>query len=192
MISMQDQVMEFHEKFGMTVGMFPQVRDKDLRINLIAEEATETADAIRSGDLAGTIDGLCDLAYVSLGALVAFGIKAMPYVPIERGAIGLNDPVKNLRRLVRASVSAIDAIEAGDLAEIRIQVSGMVSTCLDIASEFGIDLSPFFDEVHRTNMLKEGGSKRPDGKVLKPDGWQPPRIKEMLEEQIAAFNYEKN
>jgi predicted HAD superfamily Cof-like phosphohydrolase len=48
------------------------------------------------------------------------------------------------------------------------------------AVEFGIDLAPFFAEVHRTNMAKEGGATRADGKILKPEGWQPPRIAEML------------
>jgi hypothetical protein len=49
------------------------------------------------------------------------------------------------------------------------------------AVEFGIDIQPFFDEVHRTNMLKVGGTTREDGKTLKPPGWEPPRIREMLE-----------
>ena len=48
------------------------------------------------------------------------------------------------------------------------------------AAAFGIDLEPFYDEVHRTNMAKAGGPVRADGKRLKPPGWQPPRIREML------------
>lgn len=49
------------------------------------------------------------------------------------------------------------------------------------AIEFGVDLTPFFAEVHRTNMLKVGGATRADGKILKPDGWEPLRIAMMLE-----------
>lgn len=51
------------------------------------------------------------------------------------------------------------------------------------AVTFGIDLFPFFSEVHRSNMAKTGGGNREDGKVLKPDGWTPPKIKEIREAQ---------
>jgi len=49
-----------------------------------------------------------------------------------------------------------------------------------MAVEMGIDLEPFFDEVHRTNMAKVGGPKRADGKGLKPLGWTPPDIAGLL------------
>jgi hypothetical protein len=49
-----------------------------------------------------------------------------------------------------------------------------------------VDLEPFFAEVHRTNMAKVGGPVRPDGKKLKPEGWQPPDIAGILRAQIAA------
>ncbi len=48
------------------------------------------------------------------------------------------------------------------------------------AVEFGINLAPFWDEVHRSNMAKVGGPVRADGKVLKPDGWQPPNLGRVL------------
>lgn len=48
------------------------------------------------------------------------------------------------------------------------------------AEGLGVDLRPFFREVHRTNMNKLKGPKREDGKQLKPDGWKPPRIEAML------------
>lgn len=44
----------------------------------------------------------------------------------------------------------------------------------------GVDIEPFFDEVHRTNMLKSTGEVRADGKRLKPPGWKPPDIEGML------------
>jgi predicted HAD superfamily Cof-like phosphohydrolase len=49
------------------------------------------------------------------------------------------------------------------------------------SNAMGIDLEPFFDEVHKTNMAKVGGPKNEFGKALKPEGWKPPRIREMLE-----------
>ncbi len=115
----QSMVRDFNVKFGATVGDTPAIRDPELRAALIEEEAKETVDAIRAGDLVAAVDGLCDLIYVAVGAAVAFGV----------------------------------------------------------------DLEPMFAEVHRTNMAKDGGATRADGKILKPHGWRPPRIAELLAEQ---------
>ena len=48
------------------------------------------------------------------------------------------------------------------------------------ANAMGIDLDPFFFEVHRANMDKLGGPMREDGKQLKPEGWKPPDIQRLL------------
>lgn len=48
------------------------------------------------------------------------------------------------------------------------------------AEEFGVDLAPFWEEVHRSNMAKEGGPVREDGKRLKPLGWTPPALDVIL------------
>lgn len=109
-------VHSWHEKFGVPIGNSPAIRRPELRAALIEEEARETCEAIRRGDLVEAIDGMCDVIYVICGTAI----------------------------------------------------------------EFGLDLHPFFAEVHRTNMAKDGGSTRSDGKILKPEGWQPPRIAELL------------
>lgn len=77
---------------------------------------------------------------------------------------------------------------------------GMIDAMCDIlvvtygaASAMGIDLEPYFAEVHRTNMAKAPDGKvirrESDGKVLKPEGWEPPRISEMLVEDFG--NHDK-
>jgi predicted HAD superfamily Cof-like phosphohydrolase len=121
MNSYQGMVRTFHHAFGATIGKAPALRDEELRAKLIEEEAAETAKALREGDIIETIDGLCDLLYVTFGAAVAMGI----------------------------------------------------------------DLDPFFHEVHRSNMAKVGGTTREDGKVLKPYGWTPPDIKGILFRETA-------
>lgn len=50
------------------------------------------------------------------------------------------------------------------------------------AERYGIDLEPYFDEVQRTNMLKERGTGA--HKIKKPEGWKPPQIAQMLAEGI--------
>jgi predicted HAD superfamily Cof-like phosphohydrolase len=114
----QDDVREFHEALDIPVAMTPKLRRPELRAALIEEEARETCEAIRNGDLIGAIDGLCDILCVVYGA----------------------------------------------------------------ALEFGIDLDPFWQEVHRTNMAKVGGPVREDGKRLKPEGWTPPDLARVLRE----------
>lgn len=58
----------------------------------------------------------------------------------------------------------------------------------NLTNAMGVDIEPFFDEVHRTNMEKADGPLREDGKRLKPPGWKPPRIEEMLKELLGGEN----
>lgn len=114
----QRMVREFHHALGVVA---PDTLTVDgyrgeLRISLIEEEAAEFASAVRRRDVAGMVDGLVDLLYVTHGAAI----------------------------------------------------------------ELGVDLEPFFAEVHRANMTKKDGPIREDGKRLKPEGWAPPDIAGLL------------
>jgi predicted HAD superfamily Cof-like phosphohydrolase len=60
--------------------------------------------------------------------------------------------------------------------EIADALADLVYVLIGTATTFGIDLRPVWAEVHRSNMAKEGGPTRADGKILKPEGWQPPDI----------------
>jgi predicted HAD superfamily Cof-like phosphohydrolase len=50
----------------------------------------------------------------------------------------------------------------------------------------GVDGEPFFEEIHRANMMKVGAQvgSEPAGKMLKPEGWCPPDIKGVLAKMI--------
>lgn len=113
-------VRAFHEKFGFRkVEGGPGFGNEnlvDLRISLISEEFNELLDAVEARDIVGTSDALVDLAYVVIGAAIAWGI---PFDAVWR-------------------------------------------------------------EVHASNMRKEGGARREDGKILKPEGWQPPDVEGAL------------
>lgn len=61
-------------------------------------------------------------------------------------------------------------------------------TTMNTANAMGIDIEPFFDEIHRTNLEKANGPLREDGKRLKPLDWKPPRIREMLESLLKLKN----
>lgn len=71
-----------------------------------------------------------------------------------------------------------------DLVEIADAIVDSIYVLIGRAISYGIDLRPIWDEVHKSNMAKAGGGKREDGKRLKPPGWQPPKIAELLDKQI--------
>jgi len=70
-------------------------------------------------------------------------------------------------------------------------IDGMCDTIVVIhntACAMNLDLEPFFNEVHRTNLAKVGGPVREDGKRLKPEGWQPPDILGLLKDQLRRYS----
>lgn len=88
------------------------------------------------------------------------------------------------RKLIREEVNELlDGIDDNDLVKVADGCADAIVVILGTAISYGIDLRPIWAEVHRTNMNKLGGEKRADGKSLKPEGWQPPRIKELLDAQ---------
>ncbi len=70
-----------------------------------------------------------------------------------------------------------------DFAEVIDGLADVLYVVYGAAVTFGIDLGPFFEEVHRSNMAKDGGATRADGKILKPEGWRPPAIAKILDHQ---------
>jgi NTP pyrophosphatase (non-canonical NTP hydrolase) len=70
-----------------------------------------------------------------------------------------------------------------DVVEIADGIADLIYVLLGTAIELGIDMSPIWNEVQKTNMAKEGGGARPDGKILKPPGWEPPHIGAILHQQ---------
>lgn len=93
--------------------------------------------------------------------------------------------VKSLRyQLINEeSQECCKAILANDLPQIVDALCDLLYVTLGTAEAYGIDIQKYFDEVHRTNMLKDPDCINEFGKVIKPAGWQPPRIAQMLEEE---------
>jgi hypothetical protein len=73
-----------------------------------------------------------------------------------------------------------------DWPEMIDALCDIIYVTMGAACAMGIDLDPFFDEVHRSNMAKVGGPVRDDGKRLKPAGWTPPDIAGVLARVIAG------
>lgn len=165
-------------------------RSTALRASLIAEEGKETVDAIEAKDPVELIDGLCDLLYVVYGAADTFDLELSTphtfFTASERplGWAQINELLENFKGSIEKAVSALDTMtEEVGTYEVKHYLENLANKCWIIASQcLAIDLDPFFREVHRANMEKLKGPKREDGKQLKPEGWQPPRIAEMYAE----------
>jgi predicted HAD superfamily Cof-like phosphohydrolase len=106
----------------------------------------------------------------------AFGVPilSLPQMPHEER--------RKLRyRILKEEFEEYVAAENDDdLAEVADALGDMAYIIAGTALEYGIPLDRVLDEIHRSNMAKLGPDgkpiKRADGKVIKPEGWQPPDI----------------
>ena len=78
-----------------------------------------------------------------------------------------------------------EAVEAGDEIETLDALVDILVVTIGAGHSMGANMEGAWDEVMRTNFAKinpETGKvrKREDGKVLKPEGWQPPQLSGFL------------
>jgi len=100
----------------------------------------------------------------------------------ERPGLPDRATVRLRRALIAEELAELDqAIANADVVEVADALADLLYVVYGTAISFGIDVRPVFEEVHRSNMAKVGGTTRADGKVLKPAGWQPPNIQPLLE-----------
>lgn len=103
-------------------------------------------------------------------------VQALPGLPddAEERRLRMNLVAEEFFEYLKAEVT-------DDLIEIADGLADLIYVACGTALAYGIPLTEIFEEVHRTNMLKEGGGTRADGKILKPEGWEPPQIEEILQ-----------
>lgn len=75
------------------------------------------------------------------------------------------------------------AFERGSLTAIADAIGDLLYVTYGTAVCCGIDMKPIFVEIHRSNMTKVGGTKRADGKLVKPETYSPANLKPILEAQ---------
>lgn len=113
---------------------------------------------------------------------------------VENFHMALGIPVGNTIELRRPELRAElireeaketrKAIAKGDLVAAIDGLCDIIVVTYGAAVEWGVNLAPYWDEIHRTNMAKQGGPERADGKRLKPHGWIPPDIEGILNRQL--------
>ncbi len=80
-----------------------------------------------------------------------------------------------------------NATEADDLVGVADALGDLLYVVYGAAEEYGIDLEPVFEEIHRANMSKDARAGcRADGKVCKGAGYQPPDVRRVVEDQFEA------
>lgn len=103
------------------------------------------------------------------------------------GTIGdspaVREPALSARLLAEETQETVAALAKRDLVGVADGLADVIYIALGIAVRCGMDLQPIFEAVHWSNMAKKGGGFRDDGKIMKPEGWQPPDIKGELLKQ---------
>lgn len=94
---------------------------------------------------------------------------------------GMRDQLLRIRLITEEPMETARAIYGNDLLDAIDGLADSLYVILGTAIAFGIDIYPFFTEVHRSNMAKRDpvtGKVVKDafGKVIKPEGWTPPDI----------------
>jgi predicted HAD superfamily Cof-like phosphohydrolase len=113
----------------------------------------------------------------------AMGVPA----PCEPAPLPMCRAALRLQLLTEEGLEACDAVASGDvLATIR-ELCDVLYVVYGTAVEMGVDLAPFFAEVHAANMRKAGGPVREDGKVTKPEGWRPPDMARVYRERYGEI-----
>ncbi len=80
-----------------------------------------------------------------------------------------------------------NAGEAEDLVAVADALADLLYVVYGAATEYGIDLEPVFDEIHRANMTKDPrGGCRVDGKVMKGANYRAPDVRGVMESQFAS------
>ncbi|KKM62644.1 hypothetical protein LCGC14_1519650 [marine sediment metagenome] len=111
--------------------------------------------------------------------------KAMNHYIASKPEIPPEKVVRLRHRLIEEEMKeTLKAIHMEDLVEIADGIADSIVVLLGTAVSYGIDIRPVWDEVNKSNMAKIGGGKDAGGKSLKPPGWTPPRIKEILDSQM--------
>ena len=70
--------------------------------------------------------------------------------------------------------------DADRLAALAHELADLLYVTYGAFVEMGVDGDAVLAEVHRANMRKLPGPSRPDGKQLRPEGWEPADVAGVL------------
>lgn len=89
-------------------------------------------------------------------------------------------------RALAARMDAGEPLVAADLTALAHELADLLYVTYGAFDRLGVDADAVFAEVHRANLTKASGPRRADGKILKPDGWQPADVRSVLERAVGS------
>jgi predicted HAD superfamily Cof-like phosphohydrolase len=96
------------------------------------------------------------------------------------------DPARQKDRNNWLIEEANELLDAKTVVDVADAIGDVIYIALGTAVEHGIDIAHIFNIIQEANMSKLGPDGKPiykeDGKVAKPEGWQPPEPK--IEEEL--------
>lgn len=114
--------------------------------------------------------------HLAAGLPVNDGVPAVP----PPGLVALR------RSLVEEEAKEVlEAIDANDVEDIAKELADLVYIAYGTAITYGIPLDKVLREVHRSNMTKVVDGevlRREDGKILKPESYEPADVESVLKE----------
>jgi len=201
MIQEYNDVVDFHEKFGLTYNGIVRVLPPDLaefRSGFIFEELGERIDARSNRDLAGQLDALVDVVYVVLGSLYLHGLPPRPssmmplHVPDAIWTRAWRYVPRELTEEEEAEVHAA-LLEPAHRYHMAASNPVLVETCRESLHEIafraiavarlqGFPFDEAWTRVHAANMKKQRGEGKRGGSydVVKPPGWTPPDLEDLV------------
>lgn len=96
------------------------------------------------------------------------------------GLSGGETDALRLRLISEEADELREAVERQDIVATADALADLIYVAIGAAITWGIPLDDVWREVHASNMRKEGGPTRADGKILKPEGWTPPDVAGVL------------
>ena len=143
---------EFHEKHS-----FPL--DKTLR---------EEPDAVSSYNLRKAAKAITKLAeYFELTLVTSVG----------RG----DDRATRAHLILEETAEILHALADKDELELLDGLCDLVYVTLGTAVAYRLPFEEGFDEVHRSNMTKPVGDAKTDPRLRNKDGYEPPKLREILD-----------
>jgi len=79
--------------------------------------------------------------------------------------------------------------EIDTLTEVADALADLLYVVAWNGNIWGLPMVEIFEEVHKSNLCKFGQNAKKDpntGKVLKPEGWEPPKIQTIIENKLGA------
>lgn len=98
-----------------------------------------------------------------------------------------DETIAAMMQLKRPDLSPVLRLDM--MAETIDGLADLIYVALGAGLALGLPVSAVWDEVQRANMDKASGPVRQDGKRLKPEGWQPPRVERIVRELVAEHDF---